>query len=150
LLAVLQEYEDRHIPDKLRTAPTSATEAAAKYKAEETDWKERQRAQDTAFSCVRESDRNMVIAETLEIFNGICNHCRNVKGIVVCHTCQALLCPECDSTFHFNHIAHDRVILQGVIQKLKSVQHVDLLGKVQDRGMILVFFILIDTILINI
>jgi hypothetical protein len=76
----------------------------------------------------------MVIAETLEIFNGICNHCRNVKGIVVCHTCQALLCPECDSTFHFNHIAHDRVILQGVIQKLKSVQHVDLLGKVQDRG----------------
>ena len=103
-----------------------------------------------AFSCFRESDRNMVIAETLEIFNGICNHCRNVKGIVVCHTCQALLCPECDSTFHLNHIAHDRVILQGVIQKLKSVQHVDLLGKVQDRGMILVFFILIDTIFINI
>jgi hypothetical protein len=35
LLAVLQEYESsycpsRHIPDKLRTAPTSATEAAAK------------------------------------------------------------------------------------------------------------------------
>ena len=98
MLAVLQEYEDRHIPDKLRTAPTSATEAAAKYKAEETDWKERQRAQDTAFSCVRESDRNMVIAETLEIFNGICNHCRNVKGIVVCHsTCHALLCSETEA-----------------------------------------------------
>ena len=85
----------RNTPDKLRTAPTSATEAAAKYKAEETVWKERQRAQDTAFSCVRESDRNMVISEaSLEIFNGICNHCRNVKGIVVCHTCHALLCPE--------------------------------------------------------
>ncbi|KAI9550241.1 hypothetical protein GHT06_001527 [Daphnia sinensis] len=133
LLAVLQEYEDRHIPDKLRTAPTSATEAAAKYKAEETDWKERQRAQDRAFSCVRESDRNKVVAEALEIFNGICNHCRNVKGIVVCHTCHALLCPACDSTFHFNHITHDRVILQGVKYKLKSNQHVDLLGKVQNR-----------------
>ena len=94
LLAVSHEYQDRHVPDKLRTAPTSATEAAAKYKAEETDWKERQRAQNRAFSCVRESDRNMVIAETLEIFNRICNHCRNVKGIVVCHTCHALLFPE--------------------------------------------------------
>ena len=112
--------------------------------------RKKDRGPKTQHLAVLESDRNMVIAETLEIFNGICNHCRNVKGIVVCHTCQALLCPECDSTFHFNHIAHDRVILQGVIQKLKSVQHVDLLGKVQDRGMILVFFILIDTILINI
>ena len=95
LLAVSHEYQDRHVPDKLRTAPTSATEAAAKYKAEETDWKERQRAQNRAFiSCARESDRNMIIAEALEIFNGICNNCRNVKGIVVCHTCHALLCPE--------------------------------------------------------
>ena len=92
----------------------------------------------------------MVIAEALEIFNGICNHCRNVKRIVVCHTCHALLFSECDSTFHLNHIAHDRVILQGVIQKLKSVQHVDLLVKVQESGMILVFIILIDTILVNI
>ncbi len=45
--------------------------------------------------------------------------------------------------------AHDRVILQGVLQKLKYVQHVDLLGKVEDIGMILVFIILIDTIFIN-
>ena len=94
MLAVSHEYQDRHVPDKLRTAPTSATEAAAKYKAEETDWKERQRAQNRAFSCARESDRNMIIAEALEIFNGICNHCRNVIGIVVCHTCHALLFPE--------------------------------------------------------
>jgi hypothetical protein len=36
LLAILKEYEDRHIPDKLRTAPIPATEAAVKYKAEET------------------------------------------------------------------------------------------------------------------
>lgn len=43
----------------------------------------------------------MVIVEALEIFNGICNHCRNVKGIVVCHTCHALLCPE---TLHFTLI----------------------------------------------
>ncbi len=63
LLAVLQKYQDRHVPGKLQTAPTSATEAAAKYKGEETDWKERQRAQDRAFSCVGESDRNVVIAE---------------------------------------------------------------------------------------
>ena len=91
----------------------------------------------------------MVIAEALEIFNGICNHCRNVKRIVVCHTCHALLFSECDSTFHFNHIAHDRVILQGVIQKLKYVQHVDLLGKVQDIGMILVFIILIVQFLLT-
>lgn len=30
LLAFLKKYEARHIPDKLRTAPTSAAEAAAK------------------------------------------------------------------------------------------------------------------------
>jgi hypothetical protein len=92
----------------------------------------------------------MVIVEALEIFNGICNHCRNVKGIVVCHTCHALLCPECDSTFHFNHIAHDRVILQEAMYKLKSVQHVEMLGKVRNRGVIPVFITLIDTILVNI
>lgn len=138
LLTLLQEYEEGCAPDKFRTASTSATTAAAKYKAEETEWKQRQRAQDEAFGSVRESDRNKVIAQTLELFSGICSHCRKLEGRVLCHTCHTLLCPKCDSAFHFSHISHGRIILQeGVLHKLQSTQHIDLLGRVQNRGPII-------------
>lgn len=135
LLSIFEEYEVSQIPENLRTAPTSAAAAAAKYKAEETKWKERERKQDELFFLDRESNRNKVIANISELFKGKCTNCRNCEGSVLCHTCYSLLCHECDAGFHFNHITHDRVIIQDeVLRKLKSVEFISHLGKVEKRG----------------
>ena len=140
-MTILQEYDDKHLPEKLRTAPTSAAARAAKYKEEETEWKKRQRKEDQSFSSVRESNRNLVIAETVDIFNGICNQCRNHVGSIVCHDCHYLLCAECDSAYHLKHITHDRVVLlEKVIHKLKSTEYVDSNGKVEKRGRLCITF----------
>nr|CAH0108557.1 unnamed protein product [Daphnia galeata] len=69
LLAVSHEYQDTHVPDKLRTAPTSATEAAAKCTKLRKQIGKKDRGHKTEHSAVLES-------------------------IVVCHTCHALLFPE--------------------------------------------------------
>jgi hypothetical protein len=136
LQSILEEYEETNIPDKIRTAPpVSSSAAAARYKDCDTVWKERQRAQDKAFGNARDSDRNKVVAETSQLFHGICNNCRNKEGAVVCHDCHSLLCSQCDSSFHLKHIAHNRVILKdNALCQLKSIEYVDFDRKIECKG----------------
>ena len=55
LLAVSHEYQDTHVPDKLRTAPTSATEAAAKCTKLRKQIGKKDRGHKTEHSAVLES-----------------------------------------------------------------------------------------------